>query len=971
MTAADGVVHGLRTSGGPDTIGALARLLAFLGAHRTDDIRVGMIRQLLDALAAATPRHPALDWYETTLAFARGTHDRRGLEAVRAWQRADPLAARFTLAEAFLTEGDRPLPPAPWTFEGQGEHGTIPMTDHLSVWKAARGQHLVTRPALPGGAAVIVDGLFKKYIGDDDTAFVEVEAGDEVIHVALGGEQVSLGSAEHTLPVLLPGRLVPFRLAVLPGESWLFLDGVWAVRAPRAGAAAPSLVRFGVRPGARGLDANSFWAAMRVLAGGDEAPSPAEAAPVPGLATHLVDVAAAWLANGRPARASQALLVAAALDPSPFVLDNLGRLARGAGEDLDPADPALARALGGADGGGTDAAPGEPPRAVGLDADGFTRLRDALALLDRGRFAEARVALAAAAERHPSYPAFRHMMPAVMAGLGDDAAAVAAFRELQADDPLQHRFSRAAGWMGRQGGPLPGPDVPRVVQGAAGSDTAAEALVVFRQQAGSLLFEIPLEGRGGALVFEAMVRKTAGSDDACVIELDWGAVRERVAVNGGFVVLKGAAQVARVRPPGRYAAVRLACHGGEVRVYVDGAMMLRRTGLPAESPRALRFGLAEGSEPVDTSSQWSSVRVAFDPRPRVDHARVAPFPRFAAHLANVGRAWLELGNRERALHCLEAALESDPRPEIVAGFEQLVERIAGDLDPADERFQRCVRAVEAAAGSERAERLLTLVRQQRHELAVSCRNVSIYFAKAPHRVSHPLEIARRLLDRRRYFEKNYWWAVKDVSFDVRYGEVVAVIGNNGAGKSTLLRAIAGILDHQGTIVVNGSPRLLVMGLGVQEELTGRENVALGCVYLGLRRREIVARTEEILDFAELTAFADTPYKYYSDGMKARLMFSIATSVEPDILLLDELLGAGDVTFRAKAMERMDRLVERSKAMVVVTHNLAFVRDRARRALYLERGRVVHYGDPHRAVDLYLDRSAATPEGRADALLEEV
>lgn len=204
-------------------------------------------------------------------------------------------------------------------------------------------------------------------------------------------------------------------------------------------------------------------------------------------------------------------------------------------------------------------------------------------------------------------------------------------------------------------------------------------------------------------------------------------------------------------------------------------------------------------------------------------------------------------------------------------------------------------------------------------------------------------------------QSNYWWVLRDISFSLNKGETLAIIGRNGAGKSTLLRVIAGMIAYdEGDVRVYGKPLLLTPGLGFRDELSGRENIEVGGVILGLTKRRIREKTDEIIDFAELRDAIDRPFKYFSDGMKARLIFSVATSVEPEILMLDELLSAGDISFAEKAVMRMDQLIEQAQSIIIVTHNLKFVRDHCTKALYLKDGRIKYLGEPNVAVQFFED-----------------
>lgn len=197
--------------------------------------------------------------------------------------------------------------------------------------------------------------------------------------------------------------------------------------------------------------------------------------------------------------------------------------------------------------------------------------------------------------------------------------------------------------------------------------------------------------------------------------------------------------------------------------------------------------------------------------------------------------------------------------------------------------------------------------------------------------------------------------LNDISFDVFPGDIVGIIGPNGAGKSTLLRAIAGLMPIQhGEIVLRAPHLLLSAGIGARNELTGRENIYLAGTFMGLSKTQIDGLFEEILEFSELGRAIDKPFKYYSDGMKGRLVFSLATSVSPQLLMLDELLSAGDIKFQKKAADRMEQLLDRAKSVIVVTHSMPFVAQRCNKALLVSGGRLAAYGDPKEVISHYLN-----------------
>jgi ABC-type polysaccharide/polyol phosphate transport system ATPase subunit len=202
-----------------------------------------------------------------------------------------------------------------------------------------------------------------------------------------------------------------------------------------------------------------------------------------------------------------------------------------------------------------------------------------------------------------------------------------------------------------------------------------------------------------------------------------------------------------------------------------------------------------------------------------------------------------------------------------------------------------------------------------------------------------------------------FWALEDVSFVVEPGDILGIIGANGSGKSTLLLAIAGVLrPDAGMIYASGRPTLLTIAAPFETELTGRQNIFLNAAYLGFGRKEISGRVDEIIAFSELGSFIDVPVRKYSAGMRTRLAFAVASHLEPDVLLLDEILGVGDEAFREKSSKKMRSLIEGAKAIVVVTHNMGFVKQMCTKALWLEDGRVAGYGEPAEIVNQYVERS---------------
>jgi len=226
---------------------------------------------------------------------------------------------------------------------------------------------------------------------------------------------------------------------------------------------------------------------------------------------------------------------------------------------------------------------------------------------------------------------------------------------------------------------------------------------------------------------------------------------------------------------------------------------------------------------------------------------------------------------------------------------------------------------------------------------------------------HPRETWRAWRDR-----KAWVWAVRDVTFEVRRGEFFSIVGANGSGKSTLLRLLAGLSrPTTGRIECFGRiSTLLELGSGFHPQATGRENVVINGLLWGMTRREIEERLPDIVAFAGLQEFIDQPMRTYSSGMYVRLGFALAAFLDPEILLVDEVLAVGDAKFQEKCYEHIERLRDRGVTIVMVSHDLPAVERFSTRAALMERGRMIAIGDPHEVVGLHLERLAATsPEIR--------
>lgn len=208
------------------------------------------------------------------------------------------------------------------------------------------------------------------------------------------------------------------------------------------------------------------------------------------------------------------------------------------------------------------------------------------------------------------------------------------------------------------------------------------------------------------------------------------------------------------------------------------------------------------------------------------------------------------------------------------------------------------------------------------------------------------------------------WALKDVSFEIRQGDVVGVIGRNGAGKTTLLKILSRITEPtEGYADMFGRVgSLLEVGTGFHPELTGRENVFLNGAILGMSKTEIVGRFDQMVDFAGIEKFIDTPVKHYSSGMYVRLAFSVAAHLDPDILLIDEVLAVGDIAFQRKCLDRLNKVANEGRTVLFVSHNMGLVASICNRGIYLDAGSIVVDASVQSAVDSYLSSLSSPAVG---------
>src|SRR5512147_7435 len=225
----------------------------------------------------------------------------------------------------------------------------------------------------------------------------------------------------------------------------------------------------------------------------------------------------------------------------------------------------------------------------------------------------------------------------------------------------------------------------------------------------------------------------------------------------------------------------------------------------------------------------------------------------------------------------------------------------------------------------------------------------------------PVRLAKAVIGKSDHrMNQNFVWALKDVSFDLEEGKVLGIVGRNGAGKSTLLKVLSRVTDPTtGIVTVRGRVgSLLEVGTGFHPELTGRENIYLNGAILGMKRAEIVAKFDEIIAFSEVEQFIDTPVKRYSSGMYLRLAFAVAAHLEPEILVVDEVLAVGDAEFQRKCLGKMNDVAQQGRTVLFVSHNMSAILRLTQEAIVLKKGQLIKRAPTAEAVDFYLSSGQA-------------
>ncbi len=246
-------------------------------------------------------------------------------------------------------------------------------------------------------------------------------------------------------------------------------------------------------------------------------------------------------------------------------------------------------------------------------------------------------------------------------------------------------------------------------------------------------------------------------------------------------------------------------------------------------------------------------------------------------------------------------------------------------------------------------------------IMIKANNITVCYRMPNDKIQSIKEYLVALLKRKLQYEEFY--ALRDVDFEIKKGEVVGIIGNNGAGKSTLLKVISGILEPvKGRVTLGGNVvPMLELGSGFDYDLTGRENIFLNGAILGYSESFLKSKYDEIVEFSELKEFIDSPVRNYSSGMVMRLAFSIASMVNPDILIVDEILAVGDAAFQQKSYARMTELMSHGTTVLLVSHSIDQIRGLCDRVIWLDHGRVMAIGETEKVCREYMQFTGMAPK----------
>ena len=241
--------------------------------------------------------------------------------------------------------------------------------------------------------------------------------------------------------------------------------------------------------------------------------------------------------------------------------------------------------------------------------------------------------------------------------------------------------------------------------------------------------------------------------------------------------------------------------------------------------------------------------------------------------------------------------------------------------------------------------------------AIEVKDLGIKFRLSRFKNTRVKEVLSKVMSKQKLTaQKEHFWALRNLNFELGQGEVLGVIGSNGSGKSTLLRTIGGIYEpDEGSIKVEGSASaLLSLGTGFKDDLSGLENIYLNAIILGFTQEEIEANIDDIVAFTELGRFINEPVKNYSSGMKARLGFGIAVHLRREVMLVDEILGVGDFKFRKKSQEKIEELISDDRTVVLVSHSMDSIENFTSKCLWINKGQQMMFGETKEVVRAYLD-----------------
>ncbi len=248
---------------------------------------------------------------------------------------------------------------------------------------------------------------------------------------------------------------------------------------------------------------------------------------------------------------------------------------------------------------------------------------------------------------------------------------------------------------------------------------------------------------------------------------------------------------------------------------------------------------------------------------------------------------------------------------------------------------------------------------------INLKNVGMRFNLGVEKDNSLKMVFIRLFDRSKRQKKSEFWALRHINFHVDKGDVVGLIGSNGAGKSTLLKVVSGVMKPtEGTVEVNGaiSP-MIELGAGFDGELTARENIYLNGAILGYSKEFIDAKFDEIVEFSELKDFLDVPVKNFSSGMVAKLAFSISTVVDPEILIVDEILSVGDIKFQEKSKNKMMSMINGGTTVLYVSHSIGSIEELCNKVIWLDHGEIVMMGDTKKVCKAYYEKQNITVKGK--------